>query len=74
MQAPPAGMIEAARDQVWKTGTATLEQQERELRSALGTVSEDFVSGYNLGLQTARMVIATSVQVQLARIDPDAIL
>jgi hypothetical protein len=71
MQAPSAGMIEAARDQV---KTAMLVQQEKELRSALGTVSGDFVAGYQLGLQTARMVIATSVQVQLARIDPDAIL
>lgn len=85
MLAPASGLIEAAQDQLQvliDSQASILEHQENELRGAFGedkwkkkiTFDEDFIAGYNLGLQTARVIIATSVQLQLKGVEPDSVL
>ena len=78
MIAPNAEQIETAIDQL-KSGTVPqwmLDSQKKELHSAgpEGYATNDFANGYELGLQTARVVIAGSVAVNLANIKPSDVL
>lgn len=86
MLAPNAEQIESAVDNL-KVGTTEVlssyptlsdfihDSQLKELHSALGeNISEDFVEGYMLGLQTARIVLLQSVKLMLAKINPIDIL
>lgn len=63
MIVPAAMMIEAAIDQL-KSATAfsadawVLRDQRKELDSAVPNASEDFKSGYELGVQTARVLLS----------------
>lgn len=57
---PAAMFIEAARDQLKTIPAAVLLDQRRELRVAVGIeASENFRRGYELGLQTARVLLET---------------
>jgi hypothetical protein len=78
MQVPNAEQIETAIDQL---NGPTIPQwlrdsQKKELHSAgpEGYATKDFANGYELGLQTARVVIAQSVVVQLKGINPSDLL
>lgn len=66
MLVPAAGFIEIAYDQVKTLPHETRDGQKKELRSALGDVSDGFESGYELGLQVARVIITTSTAIQIA--------
>jgi hypothetical protein len=63
MIVPAAMMIEAAIDQL-QSPTAfsaeawVLPDQRKELHSAVPNASEDFKSGYELGVQTARVLLS----------------
>lgn len=57
---PAAEFIEAARDQLKTVDSRPLLRQRRELREAVGSeLSEVFCRGYELGLQTARVLLET---------------
>jgi hypothetical protein len=64
MIVPNAGMIETAvdqlqRDDLWKGHEWVLPDQRKELHEAVGDVAtNDFAAGYELGLQTARILVA----------------
>lgn len=58
MNVPPAGLIEAARDALERLSEGQKADQRRELVFALGGPSEEFIAGYQLGLQTMRVMIA----------------
>lgn len=74
MQVPSAEFIEAARDRVPKLSEFTYTDQVKELTEALGYVTEDFKQGYTLGLETARVIIATSPAVITKGVNPDDVL
>lgn len=78
MQSPNAEQIETAIDQLKSTMMPQwlLDSQKKELYSAgpKGYDTNDFANGYELGLQTARVVIAQSMVVVLAKISPADIL
>lgn len=79
MQAPAAGFIEAAVEQLKKHVTPDWirNSQRKELISAVPTASEDkpdFINGYELGLETARIIIMTNMKLNQAGIDPKDIL
>lgn len=71
---PPAEIIETALDDLKSSDTEMRESQQSELHSATGKTSTDFARGYELGLQTARMMIARNVKIQANGIDPKTIL
>jgi hypothetical protein len=48
--------------------------QRKELQSAVPEVSDDMAAGYELGLQTARVIIFGSAEVNLKKADPAKIL
>lgn len=58
MNVPPAGLIEAARDALGRLSEGQKADQRRELVFALAGPSEEFIAGYQLGLQTMRVMIA----------------
>lgn len=60
MQIPAAMMIESAKDMVPKLDPAVRAKQQRELHVAVGEESPDFVRGYEIGLQTARVMLMTN--------------
>lgn len=57
MIVPNAEMIEAANDQLTKMDVGQLAHQRVELVNAVGAVGHDFMLGYELGLQTARVFL-----------------
>ena len=78
MQAPPAELIETAADQLPDVPTFIRRDQLSELISfgdqraiALGAtgVSPDFSKGYELGLQTARVMLARDPKAAAAGIE-----
>jgi hypothetical protein len=76
MQIPAAAFIEQAAEQV-TNGTLTSHMyaaQRRELSSVLGITDANCITGYMLGIQTARVMIAASVAVQQSNIKPEDIL
>ena len=54
---PAASFIEMANDSLKRIDDHHLEQQRKELHTACGDVSSDFIKGYELGLQTGRIII-----------------
>jgi hypothetical protein len=63
MQAPAAMMIETAIDELKSPATFAghewvLPAQQKELESAVPSASADFKAGYELGVQTARVLLA----------------
>jgi len=63
MIAPSATMIEAAQDQLKddeyiKAHLWVWAQQDKEVLSAIPNGSPEFMNGYRLGLQTARVLLA----------------
>lgn len=83
MQAPNADQIEIAADQLKTVDRGMMNSQIKELRefgdvraSAVGAhgCSPDFVLGYVLALQTARVVLAQSVALAMAKVPPETLL
>jgi len=77
MIVPAAMNIESAVDMLKrfpKERAWVLPDQLKELRSAVGEKSQDFQDGYQLGIQTARAIIASSVAVMLKGVNPDDVL
>ena len=66
MQVPAAAQIEAAQDQLKQLADPAnkhnwvLADQQKELSSALGAPSDDFRKGYELGVQSGRVMIETN--------------
>lgn len=64
MIVPNAAMIETAvdqlkRDDLWKGHEWVLPDQQKELEEAVGDrATNDFRAGFELGLQTARVLVA----------------
>lgn len=76
MQIPAAAFIEQALDDITQrvVPESVLIAQAKELDQARAFVSGDYSCGYQLGLQTARKMIAASVAVQQSNIKPEDIL
>jgi hypothetical protein len=55
---PPAMLIEMGREMLSKLDDDTRKDQEKELHVAVGDKPQDFINGYNLGLETARAMLA----------------
>ena len=72
--APSAGTIEGAVDDLKKADDHMLEAQGSELASAVPALSQEATYGYNLGLQTARRMLAGSPVLSIAGIDPTSLL
>ena len=63
MEAPPAGLIEAAKDQFTNADyqakhRAILDAQMKEVQAALPGQPPEFYYGYMLGIETARVLLA----------------
>ena len=58
MQVPAAEFIESAEDWLPSVPDAIKADQLKELHEAVGDKSADFQDGYQLGIQTARSVLA----------------
>ncbi|MGH3430886.1 MAG: hypothetical protein ACRDQZ_25510 [Mycobacteriales bacterium] len=85
MQSPSAMFIESAADRLREPGGISWLRgsQQKELTSfgdararELGAsgVSDDFRKGYELGLETARVVIRGSMALNLKSVNPDDVL
>jgi len=77
MLAPNAEQIEAAAEQIkqGKISDFILESQRKELNAAIPKdVSHDLSSGYELGLQTARVVLSLSPALLLKGVEPKDVL
>jgi hypothetical protein len=90
MTIPAAGQIEMAADSLQQLPTDKQNQQVGELKTfgaaaairvgATGcsdtsnTLSADFIVGYQLGLQTARMVLLLTPSIEQAGLDPASLL
>jgi hypothetical protein len=85
MLSPNASQIETAVDTLMSVSNFVRESQQKELTSAMGAptlekigstypLTHDFRLGYELGLQTARIVIAESVALILKHVNPDEVL
>lgn len=77
MVVPAAGQVESA----WRTLAALAIAQDsrladewREMREGIGARSADFENGYALGLETARIVLRSSVALAKTQIDLDMVL
>lgn len=56
-EVPPAMLIEAARDMLPQVPSGQRDDQRKELYSAVGQTTDEFIRGYELGLQTARTIV-----------------
>ena len=74
MVIPAAMQIESAIDTLKTVETDYLADQLKELHSAVGDKSDDFQAGYQLGLETARVMIATNVQIIQKGVKPESVL
>ena len=74
MVIPPAMMIESARDTLRAENQKYIADQAKELHVAVGDKSQDFVDGYQLGIETARVMVAISAEVMTHQADPKNIL
>lgn len=83
MQAPAAMFIESAADSLRTVPASFREDQQKELSSfgdgraqQLGAtgLSDDFRKGYELGIQTGRICVATNPTVIKAGINPSDLL
>ena len=50
-------LIEAARDMLPQLPSGQRHDQRKELHVAIGETTEDFIRGYELGLQTGRVIV-----------------
>lgn len=57
MVIPAAMTIEMANDSLKQVEPLYLELQAKSLTEACGPVSSDFIKGYELGLQTGRVIL-----------------
>lgn len=74
MLVPAAMNIETAIDSMKHLPEWMRVDQRKELYSALGEKSEDFQQGYELGLATARVILAGSVRLALNGVKPEDVL
>jgi hypothetical protein len=83
MQVPAAMFIESAADTLKALPEWIRTDEVKELRSfgdarakQLGAtgVSTDFEAGYVLGLQVARVILATNIALEKAGVDPQTLL
>lgn len=83
MQSPPVMFIESAVDTFKSLPDWIRQSQQRELTSfgdvraqefGANGLSNDFRKGYELGLQTARVVIMGSVEINLKGVKPEDVL
>ena len=75
MQVPSAGFIEAAQDKLKTQNPAVIADEIRELKSALGeSIGEGFAGGYALGLEVARIILASNETLTLKGINPEILL
>jgi hypothetical protein len=83
MQIPAVMFIESAADSIPNLDRAARGDQQEELTSfgdvraqAIGAsgLSKDFRAGYELGLQTARVIISESAALAIASVKPDDVL
>lgn len=83
MQIPAAMFIESAADSLKTLTDFVRKDQQKELSSfgdvraqAIGAsgLSDDFRKGYELGLQTARTVVAGSAALIIKGVDPKEVL
>jgi hypothetical protein len=69
MQIPAAMFIESAAEELdgmRERHDVTLKAQRKELHVAVGDQPDEFIRGYELGLQTARVMLTMSVPAQQA--------
>lgn len=72
MQIPAAMMIDCAEEQLEGLGASARADQLRELEEHVGDrATPDFCAGYELGLQTARVMLQTNVKAIAAGIDAE---
>ena len=75
MVIPSAMFIEMGQDLVKTTLPLILTDQRKELHAALGDgATEDLAKGYELGLATARSMLAMSAALAVGKVDPDDVL
>lgn len=74
MQIPPAGIIEMADDDLKNVTFEQKAKQLAEMGTATGIREGMFQQGYQLGLQTARVMLRQSTQLQLKGIKPEDLL
>lgn len=74
MVVPAAMDIEMAVDSLPKIDERVLADQARELHCAVGDTTPDFVGGYQLGIQTARLMLAGSAELAMHGADPKNVL
>jgi hypothetical protein len=72
---PNAETINEALDQLMQLPDGTTREQGKELRKAMNaSFDESFVLGFNLGLQTGRVILQKSPILKTESISPEAIL
>ena len=76
MHIPAAEFIESAADDLKKVDTKILLDQKSELCEALGDRIDQMtcIDGYQLGLQVARTMIATNIELQLKGVKLEDVL
>jgi hypothetical protein len=74
MISPNAETIEGAKDSIGSVPDFIRSSQRKELHEAVGDQSDDFVSGYELGLAVARRMVAGSTAIILSKVNPDEVL
>jgi len=71
---PPAETIEQAVDRLKGIDPKHAADQLQELHEAVGAQSLDFENGYALGIETARVILAGSVELLTHGADPQEVL
>jgi hypothetical protein len=83
MQSPAVMFIESAIDMLKDVPEFIANSQVNELKSlgdararrvGASGVTDDFTAGYVLGLQTARVIIMSSVEIRIKGVNPDDVL
>jgi hypothetical protein len=74
MVIPSAADIESAIDWLKTVDQKWLYDQQRELHSALGALSPDYIAGFQLGVQAGRVLVRQSGELVMRGIDPERIL
>ena len=74
MLIPAAMFIESAIDTLKNVPAADLADQLHELHEAVGDKPQDFQNGYQLGIQTARVLVAMSGELIMKGVDPQKVL
>lgn len=85
MVIPSAMNVESALDGLRRLSAEIQEDQRKELHSAVGggvaanlgvayPLTSEFNAGYQLGLQTARVMIHGSTEVRLNKVNPEHVL